>query len=62
MATKRIFIKSTNGRCLSILRDGRARRIEGPTSDGGVVEPLNDEAIPVSLVQFHEQLSSVFES
>lgn len=42
MATKRIFIKSTNERSRPILRGGRARRVEGRTLDGGIVEPLND--------------------
>ena len=55
-------IHKVDQRSHSILRDERARRIERPTSDGGVVEPLNDEAIPVSSVHFHEQPSPVFES
>lgn len=51
MATKRIFIKSTNERSRPILRGGGVRRVqEGQTSDGGVVEPLNDETILVSSV------------
>lgn len=55
MATKGIFIKSTNERSRPILSGERACRVEGRTSVGGVVEPLNDKAIPISLVHFHEQ-------
>lgn len=54
MTTKRIFIKSTNERSPPILRGERACRVEGRTSAGRAVEPLNYEAIPVSLVHFHE--------